>query len=159
MVKRNDKQRHNMPSKNNKGNRRRTTTTNAPERVGDITGKAPTNIALDRDKAAKMADLLEGLHFPATKGEILHFINRRINHKKRDKDIDEVVKRIQQYLDSRKQYQDVFEIGQALGLVRHLHPADKPYVRDRAMNTANKERLGETLRSDPYHQNQQEAEA
>ena len=55
-----------------------------PERVGDITGKPPTNIATDKDKAAKMASLLEGLYFPATKEEILHFIKRRINHKKRE---------------------------------------------------------------------------
>ena len=121
-----------------------------PERVGDITGKAPTNIAMDRDKAAKMADLLEGLYFPATKEEILHFIKRRIDHKKRDKDIDDIVRRIQQYLDDKKQYRDVYEIGQVLGLVRHVYTAKKPYVRDRALNVANKERLGEGLRPDPY---------
>jgi hypothetical protein len=121
-----------------------------PERVGDITGKPPTNIAMDRDKAAKMADLLAGLYFPATKEEILHFIKRRIDHKKRDKDIDDIVRRIQQYLDDKKQYRDVYEIGQVLGLVRHVYTAKKPYVRDRALNVANKERLGEGLRPDPY---------
>jgi hypothetical protein len=34
-------------------------------RVGDITGEPPANKAVDRDKAAKMANLLEDLKFPA----------------------------------------------------------------------------------------------
>src|SRR5215216_546216 len=121
-----------------------------PERAGDITGKPPTNIAMGRDKAAKMANLLEGLYFPTIKGEILYFVKRRIDHKKRDKDIDDIVRRIQQYLDDKKQYHNVYEIGQVLGLVRHVYTAKKPYARDRALNVANKERLGERLRPDPY---------
>lgn len=36
-------------------------------RVGDITGEPPTNEAIDRNKAAKMANLLEDLKFPATR--------------------------------------------------------------------------------------------
>jgi hypothetical protein len=97
-----------------------------------------------------MANLLEGLYFPATKEEILHFIKRRIDHKKRDKDIDDIVRRIQQYLDDKKQYHDVYEIGKVLGLVRHVYTTKKPYARDRALNVANKERLREELRPDPY---------
>lgn len=121
-----------------------------PERVGDITGKPPTNIATNKDEAAKMARLLEGLYFPATKEEILHFIKRRINHKKKDKDVSDVINRIIQRLDDKKQYQDVYEIGQVLGFVRHVYAAKKPYVRDKALNIANKERMEEQLRPDPY---------
>ncbi len=46
-------------------------------RVGDITGEPPTNEATDRDKAAKMANLLEDLKFPATKEDIKDHINRK----------------------------------------------------------------------------------
>ena len=131
-----------MPGKT-KGDR------SGPQRVGDIRGEAPTNLAVDSAKAAKMASLLEGLDFPATKKEILHFINRRLNHKKRDKDVGDIINRIQ-HLDDKKRYDDTFEIGQVLGLVRHVYTGRKPYVRDRALNLANKQRLGEQLRPDPY---------
>lgn len=120
-----------------------------PERVGDVRGEPPTNVAVEKEKAAKMASLLEGLNFPATKKEILHFINRRLNHKERDKDIGDIINRIQN-LDDDKQYDDTYEIGQEAGLVRHVYTGKKPYVRDKALNIANKERLGEQLREDPY---------
>ena len=44
----------------------------------------------------------------------------------------------------------MYEIGQVLGLVRHVYAAKKPYVRDKALNIPNKERVGEQLRPDPY---------
>jgi hypothetical protein len=66
-----------------------------PERVGDIRGEHPTNVAMGKEKAAKMASLLEGLDFPATRKEILHFINRRIDHKEKDKDVNDIINRIQ----------------------------------------------------------------
>jgi hypothetical protein len=46
-------------------------------RVGDMTGEPPTNQATDRDKAAKMANLLEDLKFPATKEDIKNHVNRK----------------------------------------------------------------------------------
>ena len=120
-----------------------------PERIGDVRGEPPTNAAMEKEKAVKMASLLEGLGFPATKKEILHFINRRIDHKEQDKDVDDIINRIQN-LDDKKQYDDTYEIGQETGLVRHVYADKKPYVRDKALNIANKERLGEQLREDPY---------
>ncbi len=51
-----------MPN-NNKGNITRTNL----GCVGDITAEPPTNIATYGDKAAKMADFLDDLPFPATK--------------------------------------------------------------------------------------------
>ena len=47
-------------------------------RVGDITGEPPTNEAIDRNNAAKMANLLEDLEFPATKEDIKDHINRKL---------------------------------------------------------------------------------
>ena len=47
------------------------------ERVGDITGEPATNEPVNRDKASKMANLLEGLEFPATKEDIKNHINRK----------------------------------------------------------------------------------
>ena len=45
------------------------------ERVGDITGEPPINEAMDRNKASKLANLLEGLEFPATKEKIRNHLN------------------------------------------------------------------------------------
>jgi hypothetical protein len=40
------------------------------ERVGDLRGEPLTNQATNRETASKMANLLEGLQFPATKETI-----------------------------------------------------------------------------------------
>jgi hypothetical protein len=40
------------------------------ERVGDLRGELPANQAINRETASKMANLLEGLQFPATKETI-----------------------------------------------------------------------------------------
>jgi hypothetical protein len=47
------------------------------ERVGDLGGEPPTNEATNRDTASKMANLFEGLQFPATKEDIRNHINRK----------------------------------------------------------------------------------
>ena len=47
------------------------------ERVGDISGEAPTNDVTDRNVASKLANLLEGLTFPANKEEIKNHLNRK----------------------------------------------------------------------------------
>lgn len=49
----------------------------AAERVGDLTGESPSNEAVDRNKASKMANLLEGLKFPATKEQIRKYVNQK----------------------------------------------------------------------------------
>jgi hypothetical protein len=52
--------------------------TNPPaERVGDMTGKPPTKEPTDRDRAAKLANLLEDLQFPATTEDIKNHINKK----------------------------------------------------------------------------------
>ena len=47
------------------------------ERVGDIKGEPPINKAIDRNTASKMANLLEGLEFPATKENIKSHLNKK----------------------------------------------------------------------------------
>jgi hypothetical protein len=41
----------------------------------DVTGKSPTNITTDKEIASRMANLLEGLEFPATKAKIKDHVN------------------------------------------------------------------------------------
>ena len=45
------------------------------ERVGDLRGEPPTNEATNMESASKMANLLEGLQFPATKEDIRNHIS------------------------------------------------------------------------------------
>jgi hypothetical protein len=47
---------------------------NSVERVGDITGEPATNEAVDTYEASKIASLLQGLTFPANKGQIKEYI-------------------------------------------------------------------------------------
>lgn len=42
-----------------------------------MTGKPPTNEPTDRDRAAKLANLLEDLQFPATTEDIKNHINKK----------------------------------------------------------------------------------
>lgn len=44
------------------------------ERVGDITQEPATNEAVDTNEASKIANLLQGLRFPATKEQIKEYI-------------------------------------------------------------------------------------
>jgi hypothetical protein len=43
----------------------------------NIIGKSPTNITTDKEIASRMANLLEGLEFPATKAKIKDHINKK----------------------------------------------------------------------------------
>ena len=85
------------------------------ERVGDITGEPPTNKATDRDASSKMANLLEGLEFPATKEDIRNHINRKsptMGNRNND-----VLEAIQNNLDDGVKYNSVYDIELAVGLV------------------------------------------
>lgn len=113
------------------------------ERVGDITDKPPQNKALDRDKATKLANLLEGLEFPVTKEQIMNHLN-----KKSPNGID-VVKAVENNLDDHGEYSSAYDIEMAAGLVEQA-VSEKPYVRDKPLNRANRERIGEKVRPDPY---------
>jgi hypothetical protein len=116
------------------------------ERAGDITGEPPTNKAVDRDKASKMANLLEGLEFPATKEEIRSHLNQKspaIGNR-----INDVLEAVENNLGDDKEYSSAYDVEVAAGLVKRAG-AEKPYVRDRALNRANRKRTGESIREDP----------
>jgi len=85
-------------------------------RAGDITGEPPNNQPTDRDKAAKMANLLEGLQFPATKEDIKNHINRKSPAMgNRINDIFETV--WNNLSDDNVTYNSVYEVEKAAGLV------------------------------------------
>ena len=117
------------------------------ERVGDITGEPSTNEAMDRNKASKLANLLEGLEFPATKEKIRNHLNAR--SPSMGNRINEVVEAIQNNLDEGREYGSTYDVEVAAGLVKKAE-SEKPYSRDSGLNRANRERVGESKRQDPY---------
>jgi hypothetical protein len=119
------------------------------ERVGDITGEPPTNEAMDRNKASKLANLLEGLEFPATKEEIRNHVNTRSPSMANR--INAVVEAIENSLDEGREYGSAYDVEVAAGLVKNKRAeSERPYARDSGLNKANRERMGESERQDPY---------
>ena len=118
------------------------------ERVGDITGESPTNEAMDHDKASKLANLLEGLEFPTTKEEIRNHLNTR--SPSRGNRINDVIEAIENNLDDDREYGSTYDVEVASGLVKKISENEKPYARDSGLNKANRERVGESERQDPY---------
>jgi hypothetical protein len=88
------------------------------ERVGDITGEPPTNEATDRDKASKLANLLEGLKFPATKEEIKNHLNAQ--SPSMGNRINDVLEAIENNLDDRREYGSAYELEVAADLVKKV---------------------------------------
>jgi len=117
------------------------------ERAGDITGEPPTNRAVDRDKASKMANLLEGLEFPATKEMIRSHLN--LKSPAMGNRINDVIEAVENKLGDDKEYGSAYDVEVAADLVKRAG-AQKPYVRNRALNRANRKRTGESIREDPY---------
>ena len=119
------------------------------ERVGDITSESPTNEAMDRNKASKLANLLEGLEFPATKEEIRNHVNSRSPSMANR--INDVVEAIENSLDEGREYDSAYDVEVAAGLVKNKRvESERPYARDSDLNKANRERMGESERQDPY---------
>jgi hypothetical protein len=117
------------------------------ERVGDIAGEPPTNETTDRGKASKLANLLEGLEFPATKEEILNHLNQR--SPATGNRVNDVFEAVRNNLDDGREYKSVYDVEVAADLVERID-TEKPYVRDRALNKANRRRIGESSRPEPY---------
>jgi hypothetical protein len=117
------------------------------KRVGDITGEPSTNEPIDRDKASKMANLLEGLKFPATKGDIRKHVNEM--SPSMGNRINDIFEAIENNLDDGREYLSAYDVEVAAGLVKKAEP-EKPYARDAELNRANQERVGERERHDPY---------
>lgn len=87
----------------------------AYDRVGDITGESPVNAPIDREKAVKMANLLEGLQFPATKSEIKEYINRK--SPSMGNRINDILEDIQNNLEDGIKYENAYRVEQAAGVV------------------------------------------
>jgi hypothetical protein len=117
-----------------------------PDRVGDLTGQPPTNRAVDKVATSRLANLLEGLDFPVTKKQITRHINAGPHH---DNVKREIMSAIENKLDNSARYDSAYDVELAVGLVKSSEDA-KPYVRDKALNRANRRRIGEELRTDPY---------
>ena len=86
------------------------------ERVGDSTGEPATNKTTDRDSASKMANLLEGLQFPATKEDIKNHINKKSPAMANR--INDVLEAVQNRLEDGVKYDSVYTIELAAGLVQ-----------------------------------------
>ena len=85
------------------------------ERVGDLRGEPPTNEAINRESASKMANLLEGLQFPATKEDIMNHINRK--SPAMGNRINDVFEAVQNNLQDGVKYNNVYDVELAAGLV------------------------------------------
>lgn len=137
-------------------------------RVGDITQEPATNEAVNTSEASKIANLIQGLTFPATKEQIKNYIADGKSITISSKSAKITSQFIDDNLQDGKKYNSTYEIERALGLVikKDVNKNKKrrrgvtttkgkkvevtPYARDKAMNRANKKRFGEKSRPDPY---------
>jgi len=87
------------------------------ERVGDLRDEPPTNEATNRESASKMANLLEGLQFPATKEDIRNHINRK--SPAMGNRINDVFEAVQNNLEDGVRYNNVYDVELAAGLVEN----------------------------------------
>ena len=85
------------------------------ERVGDMTGQPPTNEAADREKASRLANMLEDLQFPATE-EIRDHVNKK--SPSMGNETNEVMESVVNGLKDGARYQNAYEVEKAAGLVR-----------------------------------------
>jgi hypothetical protein len=119
------------------------------ERVGDIIGEPPTNEAVYHDKAAKMANLLEGLEFPATKEKIRNHLNAK--SPSMGNRINDVVEAIENNLDENREYASAYDVEIAAGLVVKREEGEKSYAKNSELNRANSKRIAEPERQDRYN--------
>jgi hypothetical protein len=94
----------------------RSKTESSVERAGDISGEPATNETTNRDVASKLANLLEGLTFPASKDEIKDYLNRK--SPAMGNRINDVLEAIQNNLEDGASYDSVYEVEMASGLVK-----------------------------------------
>ena len=140
-------------------------------RVGDFTQERATNEAINTNEASKIANLLQGLAFPATKEQIKNYITDGKSITISGESARITSQYIEDNLQDGKKYNSTYEIERALGLIvkrnndkdmnkdkrrkEATNGEDKKvevasYSRDKALNKANKERFGEKTRPDPY---------
>jgi hypothetical protein len=141
-------------------------------RVGDLTQERATNEAVNTNEASKIANLLQGLAFPATKEQIKNYITDGKSITISGESARITSQYIEDNLQDGKKYNSTYEIERALGLIvkrnndKGMNKEEKgrkeatnredkkvevaPYTRDKALNKANKKRFGEKARPDPY---------
>lgn len=85
------------------------------ERVGDLTNEPAINKPRVKTTTSKMANLLEGLQFPATKEEILNHINQK--SPLMGNRINDVFEIINNNLEDGIKYQNAYDIGLATNIV------------------------------------------
>ncbi len=88
---------------------------NSVSRKGDINGEPPDNITTDIKKAAKLANLLEGISFPTNKERIKDHLNRL--SPSMGNRINDVLEVIQNNLEDNVEYNSTYEIEKAARLV------------------------------------------
>jgi hypothetical protein len=71
------------------------------------------NKPVDRNKASKLANMLEGLDFPADKPKILSFLNQKFSGEPKS----DIIQKLQDNLTDNKQFENVYEIEKQAGLV------------------------------------------
>ncbi|MGZ8890954.1 MAG: hypothetical protein ACXW0J_06085 [Nitrososphaeraceae archaeon] len=91
---------------------------NGVSRLGDIEGKSAENSPIDIKKASKLANLLEGISFPANKEKIKDHLNRL--SPSMGNRVNDVLEAIQNNLDENVEFNSTYEIEKAVGLVREL---------------------------------------
>jgi hypothetical protein len=89
---------------------------NDTPRIEDIDRKSVENSPTDLKKASKLANLLEGISFPANKEKIKDHLNRL--SPSMGNRINDVLEAIQNNLDENVEYNTTYEIEKAAGLVK-----------------------------------------
>ena len=151
-----------MNEHNNDSDSEKSRSGSSVQRVGDITGE-PTTEAVDTDEASKIASLLQGITFPATKDQIKEYIADSKSISASSENVRNMLQIIENNLPEEREYNTVYEIENSLGLVvkkneekneqvvkKEIEEDLNPYTRDKALNQANRRRLGEKARPDPY---------
>ena len=99
--------------------------TNASTQPLDSNSPEPaTTEAVDSSEASKIANLLEGLTFPATKGQIKEYIIDSKSISISNENARNISQSIENKLLEGKLYNNTYEIEEALGLVFRKNNAD-----------------------------------
>ena len=101
------------------------------ERICDITPEPVTNEAVDTNEASKIANLLQGLRFPATKEQIKEYIADGKSITISDENARNTSQYIEESLQDGKRYNSTYEIEKALGLVIERNNTNKVGNEDR----------------------------
>ena len=123
---------------------------NSAGREGENTQEPAANKAIDANEASKIANILEGLRFPATKEQIIKYIADGKSIALSVENARNTSKYIDDNLKDGKKYNNTYEVERALGLVVKRNN-DQIYTRDKALNEANRKRFGEETRRNPYN--------